>query len=115
MFLLVLIRLVVRKQWLAIAGTYLVFLLLALGSVTNLAIELPLAMVAEALILIVLIRFGLLAYSAMLLVASVNNSSILTLDFSVWYAGRSMLLPLLAAALFAYALSVSLGRRRAEL
>ncbi len=87
-FALFLTRLVLRSQWLAIAATGLVLVLQNMGG-ENFSVEFPMAVVVAVLSLTVLLRFGLLALVAAQYIFMIFESFPLTLNFSLWYAGRS--------------------------
>ena len=61
-----------------------------------------------------LVRFGMLAGAALMLVTMVDQFAVLTLDFSAWYAGRSFFVLLLVVAVFVYAFYISRGRDRSN-
>jgi hypothetical protein len=114
LFLLFLVRVFLRKQWLAVSLTGLILAILNLGQTgENFWVALPFAILFVALSLIVLIRFGLLAlfvFNAYYLLMSVLP---VTLDFSRWYIGRSLFLLLLLIGLAVYGFRAALAGRAA--
>ena len=79
----------VKVTWVAIA----VWLLLVTPSVmhpdVDVRLALPAALVPSALGVLVLYRFGLLAFAVALLVSDLLTRMPTTLDPEAWYAGRS--------------------------
>jgi serine/threonine-protein kinase len=110
-FMLFVLRLVLRKEWLA-AGVFVLIIgfVISLGTTTP-AVDIPLAFLSFALFAFALLRFGLLA---MIVTSVVGQMAALggVLDFSAWYAGMAMV-PLVAIALIAaYGYRTSMGGRR---
>jgi protein kinase-like protein len=110
MFLFFLASSVFRRKWLGAVPLGLLFLMLHLSG-ENLVIELPFAVLMAALLVFVVLRFGLLAVAAGGLVASLMTVSPLTLDFSRWYAGRSLLALTVVVAIALYGFRAAFGRR----
>ncbi|MEP6995218.1 MAG: hypothetical protein ABI968_11900, partial [Acidobacteriota bacterium] len=108
MALLILGRVVLRKRWLAVGVAGLVLGLMHLSG-ENYAVELPAAFVLAALMIFVATRFGILALAANALAGFLLTEAPLTLDFSRWYAGRSLLVVLLVAGIAFYGFWTSLG------
>jgi len=111
MFLLVLLRFLLRKQWLAMVAWVLILTVMFGVSGENPLVKISLIAVAVTLLLFTLMRFGLLCYSVAILVPTVFEDSPLTLDFSAWYAGRSLLALLLFAGLAVYGFHTALAGR----
>jgi hypothetical protein len=110
--LLFLAWVIVRRFWLAMV---LAGLILAVADISgeNIAVELPMTVAAGALTVLVAARFGLVALIAFGLVRQLLLIMPLTLDFSRWYAGRSMLAVAIFAALAIYGFWASLGGKPA--
>ncbi len=87
--------------------------LLYLDRAESLAVELLLAALVSAVTLFVLVRFGLLAVTACLMMRLLYSVPI-TLNPSVWYAGRSYLVLLAVTGLAAYGFAVALDRPSAS-
>jgi serine/threonine-protein kinase len=108
-FLLVLFRVLLRRQWLAMAAW--VALLSTLGSLwfdsvtTGLLFGIPIV----GLVCLIATRVGFLAVFAAAVVRYILLLIPMTLDFSAWYAGTSMLALLLVAAIAFYGFHVSLA------
>ena len=92
--------------------TGLFFMTTGAMTATNLAIDLPIVTIGVAAWMGVLIRSGLLASAAFILVVMIDQFAVLTLDFSNWYAGRSFVFLSLVVAVFGYAFYISLGGKR---
>jgi hypothetical protein len=101
--LLFLVRVIVRKNWLAIGITGLL-LTAGLLSSQNVFVDLPILAIQSALMLFVFIRFGPLALATTWFVFTLVSNMPITLRLSYWYAGRSIfaLLFIVALALFAF-------------
>jgi hypothetical protein len=110
--LLFLGRLFLRRQWLAVAVTAVLMTILILGDLgENFLVSLPFTVAIAALSLIVLIRFGFLGLCVFMWVSLLLQSFPVTLDFSRWYIGRSILLLLVLVALAAYGFRAALAGR----
>lgn len=79
----------------------------------NFGIEIPFAIADAALLVFVLLRFGLLATAVAGFVNVILVSSPITLDFSQWYAGRSFFALAICAGVAAYGFWTALGKRPA--
>jgi hypothetical protein len=110
--LLFLGRLFLRRQWLAVAVTAVLMTILILGDLgENFLVSLPFAVAIAALSLIVLIRFGFLGLCVFMWISLLLQAFPVTLDFSRWYIGRSMLLLLVLVAVAAYGFRAALAGR----
>jgi serine/threonine-protein kinase len=110
MFLLFLASSVLRKKWLGAVPLGLVAFLINLSG-ENLAIEIPFAALQAGLLLVLVLRFGILSAAVRGLVLGLLILSPITLDFSRWYAERSLLALLLFVALALYGFRIALGKR----
>jgi serine/threonine-protein kinase len=109
LFLILVARVTLRNQWAALGAiTFLWTALIVLQS-ENLVLDLMIFVPLIVLILYVLMRFGLLAMVGMV-VLSVSSMA-RPVSFSAWYAGASLLQPLVAVALTAFAFHISLAGR----
>jgi serine/threonine-protein kinase len=109
LFLILLARVTLRNQWAALGAiAFLWSALVALSSV-NLLLDLAIFIPVVVLILIVLMRFGLLAMVGMVVLSA--DSSRAPISVSAWYAAASLLQPLVAIALAAFAFHISLAGR----
>lgn len=113
LFMVVLLRALFRKQAAAIAVAFLIFAIAyvpnALTVGGSIAVPLLVSGVTASLILYVLLQWGLLAAIVMGLVWGSLSAAPLTLDATLWYAGRCFLVLAACAALAVYGFVVSLG------
>jgi len=111
LFLLLLLRVLLRRQWIAIIAV----IVFAVGTATpgsaNPMIFGMFMLVAFSLFLFVLIRFGLLAGAFWAVYMWLADLVVLTLHSSAWYAGRSWFTLWLFAAIAGYAFWISLAGR----
>jgi serine/threonine-protein kinase len=84
-FIFFLVRLIVRKTWLAAVLVTLIFAVPALGA-EHVVIELLFSLPVIALFLVVLYRFGLLALAAFFFAERMADNMPITLPLSAWYA-----------------------------
>jgi hypothetical protein len=109
LFVLFLLRALLRKEWAAAVAWVLLFSLLfplrhdLVGSVG--------ALIFSSLAVVVMIRFGLLAVVANFVVVNILQNYPLTTEGSAWYAGISLTGILVLAALALYGFYTSLGGR----
>jgi serine/threonine-protein kinase len=108
MALLILSRVVFRRRWLALGASLLVLTVLGLTG-ENIAVEAPMSLVLAVLIVFVATRFGLLALAFRQLTYHLLTVFPLTLDFSRWYAGRSLFVVLVVVGLALFSFRTSLG------
>jgi serine/threonine-protein kinase len=111
LFLLLLMRVLLRRQWIAVIA----ILLFAAGTAApgspNPVIFFAYMLVAFGAFLFVLIRFGLLAPVFWGIYMWLAGTIVLTLDTSAWYAGRSCFTLAFFAAIAGYAFWISLAGR----
>jgi Protein kinase domain len=102
-FVLFMARSILRRQWLAIAATGSVLVVINMGG-ENFSVEFPMAVLVAALTLAVLLRFGLLALAITQFTFLLLVSFPFTTDLSQWYAGRGLfgLLVILGLAFFGF-------------
>jgi len=110
LFLFFVLRVLLRRDWLAAVVYTLIFTATSLGR-PNPAVTLPIIAIWVGLELLVLLRFGLLALIATAMTENFLGSSPLTLDASRWYFGYSLVVLLLVAALAAWAFRTTLAGR----
>ena len=110
-FLLFLLRVFFRREWLAGAVFIVAFSVPTLAITEHPWISVPLSMSVWMATVLVLARFGLLAVVAQTLVQSLLRLSPLTRDFSAWYAGTSLSVVLMVLALAGFGFYASLGGR----
>jgi hypothetical protein len=109
-FVLILVmRIVLRKAWLATA----IFALFVMTVVSDVFTDEPIELVADALAVVVfvtcIVRFGLLSTLVLAFYITLLWSFPTTFDFSAWYAGTGLVGILIALALPAYGFWISLA------
>jgi serine/threonine protein kinase len=110
-FMLFLLRLVLRREWIAGVAFVAILAFATTGGSTTPLVDYPLNALAFGVLAFTLLRFGLLATMVTSAVAQVVALGWL-LDFSAWYAGMAFLPFLLIALLVIYGFRVSLGGRK---
>jgi serine/threonine protein kinase len=102
-FIFFLLRLVLRKQWLAVLAALLILCVPSLFA-THPVLHVTFELISLSIGLIVLIRFGLLAVMAALWTFSLLFAYPLTVHLSAWYAGPTFfaLFVILAVAIFGF-------------
>jgi hypothetical protein len=114
LFLLFLIRVVVRKTWIAAGIVALLFVPLGFRGGAPLAGWELIWVIGSILFgLTILLRVGLLAYLVMLFFTGLLAVGTVTLDPGAWYFGTSVVTLLVVTALSVYGFLVSLGTRPA--
>ncbi len=107
--LLFLMRVLLRKQWLAVGVSW---ILLALPGVDwRSPIDVVSKLLSWALVYVVLLRFGILALAISWLFVYGLELAPVTPDFSQWYAWRAVLILLPFVALVLYGFRTALGRQ----
>jgi hypothetical protein len=113
--LLFLLRLILRKDWLAYLVAGLLLSIAGLGFAGSEQVSIPLALLravlCNGLILFVLVRYGLLAAMAVFYTANVMFDFPLSLDFSHWYAGGCLAALLVILGIAAYGAYTALAGR----
>jgi len=120
-FLLFLLRVVLRRTWLAVVTFVAILILTAMGSLSS--VHDPAALRSELLaamttaiffstLAVALVRFGLVVTIVGLFVSDVFQEMPYTLDFSNWYASRVFVVILSVIALAAWGFYTSLGGQR---
>jgi serine/threonine-protein kinase len=105
--LLLLLRLLLRKQSLAIAGIFVVSALINLTAADNPYLAIGFSWFLGSMYLFLLFRFGLLATVIAEYVVDLALSFPLTLDFSAWYSGSTVVVLVALAGMATYGLSVA--------
>jgi predicted Ser/Thr protein kinase len=102
LFLLFVLRVILRKEWLAATACVLLVAVIFKGSgIVNPWIDVPAILLICALNIGVLLRYGMLALMVVGLISSCLLDLPRTFDFSAWYAGIGFA-PLVAVALVAF-------------
>jgi hypothetical protein len=110
--LIFILRAALRRDWLAGGAIVLIYMVLNwLATPASPALAALLGGVQTALLVFVMLRFGLVALMASSFVLELLVMFPITADFSVWYAGTSLFALLSVALLAAFAFHTSLGGR----
>lgn len=108
--LLFLVRVLLRKQWLAVGVSWILLALMLTDWLTPISVAEGLLW--SALVYVVLLRFGILALAVAWFFYDPGLSlAPVTLDFSQWYAWRAVLILLPFVALLLYGFRTALGRQ----
>ena len=110
LFILFLLRLVLRKDWIAGAAFVLIMTLANSLASTTPWVDCPINALALGIFAFALLRFGLLAAIVTSLAGQILELGS-SLDFSAWYAGMAVLPFVLVALLLVYGFRVSLAGR----
>ncbi len=111
LFLLLLLRVILRKQWAAAIALVVLMSVPQILSGTNLAIEAARWLLYNGLLVFLVVRFGMLAFLSADVFYTARFLHPYTWNLSAWYAGRSLFALSLLAALAVYAFRVSLAGR----
>jgi serine/threonine-protein kinase len=110
--LIFILRLALRRDWLAAAAFVLIYMVLnALAATTSPGLSALFSGVETALLIFTMLRFGVVALMAASFVYVLLTLFPVTTDFSVWYAGVSLFAVLSVAILAALAFRTSLAGR----
>jgi serine/threonine-protein kinase len=112
LFLLVLLRVLLRRNWLAL-GAWGVLLAVQHPFGSSPLLYLAVSLLFVAVDILVLVRFGLLGYSSSTLVGFLLTELPLTFDVSVWWAPRGFVALAAVVALGVYAFRTSLAGKPA--
>ena len=111
--ILVVTRILLRRPWLSIPVTFLLFVPLAMPRGEFPAINLAFAALSLAVVLFVLMRFGLLAATAGLVVNAMLQSAALNWNLGHWSGSSTLFALLLVGGIGAYGFARALGGRPA--
>lgn len=111
LFILLVLRLILRKGWLANAAFVAVLTLAISVRGDTPAVELVCAAVIATIGVLLLVRVGLLAIYAEAVVALLLQTQPITIDMSAWYAGRSLIALAMLGAIGVYGFHTALAGR----
>jgi hypothetical protein len=112
LFVLFLLRALLRKEWAAAVVWVLLFTIIeAAGRPSSPPVVLVTWLIGNSLAVFLLIRFGLLAFVASQFFNNLLSNFPLTTQISSWYAGLSLAGILLMAAMAFYGFYTALGGR----
>ncbi|HKS28893.1 MAG TPA: serine/threonine-protein kinase [Pyrinomonadaceae bacterium] len=112
MFLLLLLYIVLRKQWLAIGAGWLILSVALFNFGFDPAVDWFYAGLTAAIIFTSLVRFGLLSTAALFFFLNAVWLQPLTSDFTSWYAWGTVFIVFMLAALSIYGFITSLGGQK---
>lgn len=111
-FLLIfLLRVILRKQWLAAAGFTLIYSVLKLLGTDHPLVDTPLVIIVYGVAAIVVVRFGLIALASGIFSADLLANVPATTDFSAWYAAAVLFPFLMITALAVWGFYTALAGR----
>jgi len=111
-FLLVLLRVLVKNRWLAAAVFTLIFTLPKVLGSDHPYIETPIWLAIYGIAAFTVVRFGLIVLAMGVLTVDILLNVPITLDFSNWYAGRSLSVLLGFVVVAAWGFYTSLASQR---
>ncbi len=111
-FLIFLLRVLLRNQWLASAGFALIFSALEYFQSRHPVFDGLMALVVYGVVAFIVLRFGLLAMTVYIFVEILLNSVQPTLHTSAWYMGNNLFLLACVVALAAWGFRTSIAGRR---
>ncbi len=111
-FLLVLLRVLVKNRWLAAAVFTLIFTLPKVLGSDHPYIETPIWLAIYGIAAFTVVRFGLIVLAMGVLTVDILLNVPITLDFSNWYAGRSLSVLLGFVVVAAWGFYTSLAGQR---
>ena len=89
-FVLVLLRVLVRNQWLAAALFVILYGVPKFLASNHPAVDMPVWILIYAIAAFALVRFGLIALAIAVFTANVLLNLPFTMDFAKWYTGQSI-------------------------
>jgi len=111
LFLFVILRVVLRKPWLATGAFVLLFATLAALQADVPAIAAATGVIVGSIFAVMLVRFGLVTFAAAAFTGSMRETCPLTFDLSTWYASSSVVCTGVVIAVTLYAFYTSLAGR----
>jgi predicted Ser/Thr protein kinase len=102
--------LILRRKWLAAVALGFLNVVIALSG-ENLYLEVPVSVLQAAVLVFLVLRFGLLSIAVAGFVGVFLQVFPITLDLSQWYAGRSFFALALFVGIALYSFRISLGKR----
>ncbi|MDQ5835535.1 MAG: serine/threonine protein kinase [Acidobacteriota bacterium] len=112
LLLLLIFSIILRRWWAAVGAVFILITLISVLASEHPALDWAFAAANVALILLVLLRFGLLACVFMQFFALVFYFFPMTTDFSAWYAGSTTFTLVAVIALTLYGFRASLAGQR---
>ncbi|HXI40939.1 MAG TPA: serine/threonine-protein kinase [Bryobacteraceae bacterium] len=110
-FLIFLLRVMLRRQWLAVAAFTLIFTVMKWLTSANPIAEVPVEFLVYGIAGIVVVRFGLIALAAGIFMVDMLGSTPVTTNFSVWYATSPLAALLLVLGIAIWSFHTALAGR----
>ena len=108
-FLLLGLKIILRREWLAAAVFVAIFVALKTLGSSYLAIELPAEVLIYAIAVLIVVHFGLIPLASAIFTVDLLVNVPFTADFSAWYASSAIFILLSVVALAAWGFYDSLG------
>jgi hypothetical protein len=108
-FLLLGLKIILRREWLAAAVFVAIFVALKTLGSSYLAIELPAEVLIYAIAVLIVVHFGLIPLASAIFTVDLLVNVPFTADFSAWYASSAIFILLSVVALAAWGFYNSLG------
>ena len=112
MFLLLLFSILLRREWIAVGLLWLLFTVIGALTGEHPAIDWAFSAASSAVVLFVMLRYGLLTMVVMQFFILGFVFYPITTDFSAWYAGSTIFAIAVAVALMAYGFYISLAGQK---
>jgi len=109
-FTLFVTKLLLRNYWASVLVTGFIVLLTNMGG-ENFLLETPFAILATAVIMFALLRFGMVALAVALFTGNLLNIFPITFNLSRWYTANTLLMLAVVAAMLVYGMRSALGNR----
>jgi len=111
-FVLFLMKVVCRKNWIAVLVYFAVFSIGVLADPNRTVIGIAVVLLSIGGILFVLFRYGLLALASLSIVSEIARRFYVTFQFAEWYGGASLLVMLVLFLLTVVCFRFALGNRK---
>ena len=111
-FLIVLLRVLVKNRWLAGAIFVLLFTVPRVLGSEHLLIDIPLWLIIYGVAALAVVRFGLIVLAVAAVTVNFLVNVPITVDFSNWYAARSLCVLLIFVVIAAWGFYSSLAGQR---
>jgi serine/threonine-protein kinase len=108
-FLMLALRVLLRKQWIAAVAFVGIFIGLRSSQITYPAVELPAFLLVYVVLVVIIVRFGLLSLAVASFTVDMLANVPFTADFSAWYMSTTLLALLSVVALAGWGFYHSLG------
>ena len=108
---ILLLRIVLRRQWLAVTVFVLIMSSQFVARPVPVWITLPIGLALFSAISIAAVRYGLVSLMVLFLFSTLDKDFPLTTDLSAWYAGRSVFAIIIFSAIAIYGFYIALAGR----